>query len=174
MLSSRIITSRAHQSKSLHKNISCQKFFGKSTTCNTNESVFNSTATTSRPIQSLSTIHDNSLVLLKYSSGTGILPRPRNDPLYRLDQVRFMGRKDGNKAFYAPRKTPRKKLKQYHRRKREEYHQKYGRHSKPGSKAGPRRERQRLEWQNLVDLGSGKISRGVKPESLEYNYGDGR
>ena len=84
-----------------------------------------------------------------------------------------MGRKDGFSAFHKPRKTPRKQLKKYHKRKREEYYQKHGRHSKPGSRAGPTREEQRIDWQNLVDLGSGKISRGIKPESLEYNYGDG-
>ncbi len=93
--------------------------------------------------------------------------------LHRLDQKRHMGRKDGHSAFYKPRKPNKKQLKKYHRRKRKEYHHKIGRHSKPGSRAGPRREEMELERQNLVALAKGEIQRGLLPESQEYNYADG-
>ena len=93
--------------------------------------------------------------------------------LYRFDQTRHMGRKDGHSAFYKARPTTRKQRKKYYKRKREEDHHKVGKHSKPGSKAGPLREYEELERQDLVDKGAGKISRGLLPENMGYNYGDG-
>ena len=96
-----------------------------------------------------------------------------SSPLYRLEQTRHMGRKDGHSAFYKVRPPTRKQRKKYYKRKREEYQHKIGRHSKPGSKAGPRREYEEIQRQNLVDLGAGRTSRGLLPEDMEYNYGDG-
>jgi len=94
-------------------------------------------------------------------------------PLYRLDQTRHMGRKDGHSAFYKTRPPTKKQRKRYFKRKREQYHEKVGKHSKPGSKAGPLREYEAIEKQDLVDKGAGKISRGLLPESMDYHYGDG-
>lgn len=94
-------------------------------------------------------------------------------PLFRLDQTRHMGRNDGHSAFYKTRPPTRKQRKKYYKRKREEYHEKVGKHSKPGSRAGPLREYEEIERQDLVDKGSGKISRGLLPENMGYNYGDG-
>lgn len=95
-----------------------------------------------------------------------------SSPLYRLDQIRHMGRKDGHSAFYKIRPSTRKQRKKYYKRKREEYQHQIGRHSKPGSKAGPRREYKEIQRQNLVDLGAGRKERGLLPENMDYNYGD--
>jgi len=92
--------------------------------------------------------------------------------LHQLNQTRHMGRKDGHSAFFKPRPPTRKKRKIYHKRKREEYQHKVGRHAKPGSKAGPRREFYESEWKHLVDKGRGLISDEIPAEELEYNYGD--
>ncbi len=83
-----------------------------------------------------------------------------------------MGRKDGNKAFNKVRPPTRKQKKKYHRRMREIQHHRVGRHSKPGSKAGPRREFLQNEFDFLVDSAKGKIPREPTPEELEYNFGD--
>jgi hypothetical protein len=94
--------------------------------------------------------------------------------LYRLDQIRHMGRKDGHSAFYKTRPPTKKQRKKYFKRKRELEYEKVGKHSKPGSRAGPLREYEELERQDLVDKGAGRISRGLLEENAGYNYGDGK
>ncbi len=95
-----------------------------------------------------------------------------NGTFHQLSQQRHMGRKDGNKAFNRVRPPTRKQKKKYHKRMRENHHHKVGRHSKPGSRAGPRREFLQNEFDFLVDSAMGKIPRESTPEELEYNFGD--
>lgn len=95
-----------------------------------------------------------------------------NRKMYLLDQCRHMGRKDGNKAFFKTRPPTRKQKKKYHKRMRELHHEKVGRHSKPGSKAGPRREYIENEHQYLVGRAKGEIPEGPPPEFLEYDFGN--
>lgn len=97
---------------------------------------------------------------------------PSSSPLFRFDQTRSMGRNDGNSAFYKPRKPSKKQLKKYHKRKRDEYHQNEGRHSKPGSVAGPLREEKELVRQEWVGIGAGKTKPGLVQKG-GYDYGDG-
>jgi pentatricopeptide repeat protein len=82
-----------------------------------------------------------------------------------------MGRKGGASAFSKVRPPTRKKLKSYHRRKRKLYHEKVGKHSKPGAKAGIRREYAAKEWQYLLDKAQGEIP-DVTPEDVEYDFGN--
>lgn len=95
-------------------------------------------------------------------------------PLFRMDQTRHMGRKDGHSAFYKTRPPTKKQRKKYFKRKREVEYEKVGKHSKPGSRAGPLREYEEIERQDLVDKGAGRISRGLLEENAGYNYGDGK
>lgn len=94
-----------------------------------------------------------------------------NDLMHQLQQQRYMGRKDGNKAFYKVRPPTSKQKKRYHKRKREEHQYKVERHSKPGAKAGPRREYIENEFQHLVDR-----ARGIVPlddeNHIDYDYGN--
>lgn len=94
-----------------------------------------------------------------------------NDKLHILDQKRHMGRKDGNKSFFKTRGPTRKQRKKYHKRMRETCEQKEGRHSKPGSKAGLRREIARDEKEYLINSALGKLTT-ESPEELEYDFGD--
>lgn len=94
-----------------------------------------------------------------------------NNKLYDLQQQRHMGRRDGNKAFYETRPPTRKQTKTYYKRKREEHEYNISRHSKPGSKAGPRREYIQDEFQHLVDSARGLVP--LKDERLvDYDYGN--
>jgi len=95
-----------------------------------------------------------------------------NEKFHLLDQQRHMGRKDGNKAFFKTRGPTPKQRKKYHKRMRDTYQQKEGRHSKPGSKAGPRREYFRDQKEYLIDRALGKIPSESSPEELEYDFGD--
>ena len=93
-----------------------------------------------------------------------------NEKLYILDQQRHMGRRDGNTSFNKERKPNRKKKKQYHKRMRELYHHKVGRHSAPGSKAVLRRQIAEDEQRTLIDEALGKVDEDV--DQVEYNFAD--
>ena len=54
---------------------------------------------------------------------------------------------------------------------RKVYHEKVGRHSKPGLVAGPKREFQKQEWQYLLDRAEGKLLE-ITDRDLEYDFGD--
>jgi len=86
-------------------------------------------------------------------------------------QIRYMGRRSGASAFSKPRPPTRKQRKSYYKKKREIFQEKVGKHSKPGTKAGPRREIIEKEWQHLLDRAKGKIP-DVSPDQLEYDFGD--
>jgi len=89
-------------------------------------------------------------------------------PSNHVQQVRWK-RRDGNSAFFQNRKSTRKKKKAYHRKRREVWQEKVGKHSAPGSTAGPRRqldeERRQdyLNWDNITK---------ENPEELEYDFSD--
>ena len=91
--------------------------------------------------------------------------------LFQLDQVRSMGRKGGASAFSKVRTPTRKQRKKFHRRKRELYQEKVGKHSKPGAKAGPRREYKAREMEYLIDKAQGNLPE-EDPEMLEYDFGN--
>lgn len=80
-------------------------------------------------------------------------------------QIRWK-RRDGNKKFLEQRKPTSKQKKKYHRRQRELFHEKVGKHSPPGSKAGIRRQeneeirQQYLKWDE------------EEPAKIDYNVGD--
>ena len=95
-----------------------------------------------------------------------------NQKFHQLDQHRHMGRNDGNKQFFKTRAPTQKKKKQYHKRMREMHHQQVGRHSKPGFKAGPRREYFEDEFQFKLDRARGKIPAAPTADDLEYDFGD--
>jgi pentatricopeptide repeat domain (PPR motif) len=82
-----------------------------------------------------------------------------------------MGRKDGNKAFFKVRPPTRKQRKRYNMRLKEQ-EEKAAKHSKPGSKAGPRREFLRDEQEFLVDRALGKNTDKLPPEFLDYDFGN--
>lgn len=82
-----------------------------------------------------------------------------------------MGRKDGNKAFFKVRPPTRKQRKRYNMRLKEQ-EEKAAKHSKPGSKAGPRREFIRDEQEFLVDRALGKNTDKLPPEHLDYDFGN--
>ena len=84
-----------------------------------------------------------------------------------------MGRKSGASAFAKPRPPTRKQRKRYNKRKREIFLEKVGKHSKPGAKAGPRREMAQKDFQYLLDKAEGKIV-DTSPDQLEYGFGDGK
>lgn len=94
-----------------------------------------------------------------------------NDRMHQLQQQRYMGRKDGNKSFYKVRSPTRKQKKKYHKRKREEHQYNVERHSKPGAKAGPRREFIENEFQHLVDRAQGIVPLDDE-KHIEYDYGN--
>jgi len=89
-------------------------------------------------------------------------------PLFQ-HQVRWK-RKGGASAFSEPRPPTRKQRKAYHRRKRRLYHEKEGKHSAPGSKAGYRRQWNEETFQQLVDYN--KKDEVWEQQRLEYDYGD--
>ena len=95
-----------------------------------------------------------------------------NEKMHRLDQQRYMGRKDGNKSFFKTRTPTRKQNKKYHKRMRDVHHEQVGRHSKPGSKAGPRREFMDNEHKFLVGRALGEIPDEPSADELEYDFGD--
>lgn len=94
-----------------------------------------------------------------------------NKNLHQLDQKRFMGRKDGNKAFFKVRPPTKKQRKRYNMRLKEQ-EEKVARHSKPGSKAGPRREFNRDEHEFLIERALGKNTNTLPPEHLDYDFGN--
>ena len=98
--------------------------------------------------------------------------RLSNGKMFQLNQQRHMGRKDGNKTFFKTRPPTKKQKKKYHKRMRDVYQEKVGIHSKPGSKAGPRREYLNNEKNYLVGRALGKIPDEPSPDELEYNFGD--
>lgn len=95
-----------------------------------------------------------------------------NEKMFQLNQQRHMGRKDGNKTFFKTRPPTKKQKKKYHKRMRDVHQEKVGIHSKPGSKAGPRREYIENEKNFLVTRALGKIPDQPSPDELEYDFGD--
>lgn len=91
--------------------------------------------------------------------------------LYQHQQIRYK-RKGGASAFSKPRSATRKQRKAYHKRKRKLHYERHGKHSAPGSKAGERREFIDDEWQHLLDMASGKATRELSMEELEYDASD--
>ena len=66
-------------------------------------------------------------------------------------QKRYFGRRGGASAFKVRPPTA-KQRKRYNRRQKQLHFEKVGKHSAPGSKAGPKREMERMERQHLLDL----------------------
>jgi pentatricopeptide repeat protein len=95
--------------------------------------------------------------------------RASNSPLFQHHQVRWK-RKGGASAFSEPRPPTRKQRKAYNRRKAKLYHEKQGKHSAPGSKAGYRRQWNEETFQQLLDYNS--KNELMEKARLEYDYGD--
>lgn len=96
----------------------------------------------------------------------------RNPPLHCYIQVRFK-RNDGSKAFTKQRKVDKKGQKKERRRKYAAEYEKKGKHSAPGSVAGPRREWEEEQRKELIDW----KKRGGYPEDdattlAEYGVND--
>jgi pentatricopeptide repeat protein len=72
-----------------------------------------------------------------------------NNHLHHFTQYRFK-RNDGNKAFFKQSKVDKKGLKHDRRRKARQYQEKFGKHSAPGSKAGPQRQWIQEETQRII------------------------
>ena len=70
-------------------------------------------------------------------------------------QKRYLGRRGGASAFKVRPPTA-KQRKRYNRRQKQLHWEKVGKHSAPGSKAGPRREMEKVERQRLLNLHYGK------------------
>lgn len=91
---------------------------------------------------------------------------------HQLSQIRFMGgRNDGARFVLKPRPVSKKQQTKYHR-KLKVMEEKQAKHSKPGSKAGPRREFAQDQLQYYKDKATGKFSNQMEPEELEYDFGD--
>jgi pentatricopeptide repeat protein len=92
----------------------------------------------------------------------------RASPLFQ-HQVRWK-RKGGASAFSKPRPPTRKQQKAYNRRKAKLHHERVGKHSAPGSKAGYRRQFNEDTFQELLD--GNKKDAAFDQQLLEYDYGD--
>ena len=95
----------------------------------------------------------------------------------RLGRVRFMGRRDGNKAFFKPRPPSKKKMKRRNRRMAEIMWEKEGKHSPHGSKMNIRENQARTEVDMILDTVKGKINRYLPDDDdihagLDYNQAD--
>mmetsp|Transcript_25618 Transcript_25618/g.38685 ORF Transcript_25618/g.38685 Transcript_25618/m.38685 type:complete len:1202 (+) Transcript_25618:171-3776(+) len=106
---------------------------------------------------------DYSLLLNSHFLAAASPEFPNNDI-----QVRWK-RRDGNKKFLEQRKPTRKQKKLYRRRERELFNEKVGKHSPPGSKAGPSRQfdeetrQQYLNWDKIA---------AEAEEEAEYDIND--
>jgi hypothetical protein len=91
---------------------------------------------------------------------------------YQRTQVRFR-RHDRASAFTKPR-PPTKKQRKAHNRNKKRIEEKAAKHNPPGSQAGPRRQRVRERWQELLNHGkeSSASSEVLDPSSELYGYGD--
>jgi hypothetical protein len=93
--------------------------------------------------------------------------------LYQRTQVRFR-RHDRSSAFTKPR-PPTKKQRKAHNRNKKRIEEKAAKHNPPGSQAGPRRQRVRERWQELLNHGKepSPSSEVLDPSSEAlYGYGD--
>ena len=91
----------------------------------------------------------------------------RNPSLHCHTQVRFK-RNDGSKAFNKQRKVDKKGQKKERRRKYAVEFEKKGKHSAPGSAAGPRREWVQEQTKELIDW----KKRGGYPEDEAASLGE--
>eukprot|EP00957_Ditylum_brightwellii_P067266 5104801-Ditylum_brightwellii.AAC.1 len=92
-----------------------------------------------------------------------------NPQLHRQIQVRYK-RKGGASAF-KPRPPTRKQRKEYYRRQRRLEFEQVGKHSAPGSVAGPLRQEDEEERQFLLSYAKGEIPLIDEGDS-EYDLGD--